>query len=136
MKKLIGLFCVLAGLFCYNSCKNYIDQLSIAGTKYIMTNMVPDSDDFGSFALGVMEDGCSLSFNDDGTSYVKKRGTSTISSGTYDVSTSGNSVTLTDSSTGGSVTYTFSDRATILSGNERWASGGYTANFSVTYRLN
>lgn len=135
-EKNLGIVFVLAGLFCFNSCKNYIDQLSIAGNKYIMTNMVPVSDDPDSLSLSVMQDGCSLTFNSDGSSYVQKRGTTTISSGSYDVNTSGNSVTLTDSSTGVAVTYTFSDRATVLSGRESWSSGAYTANFTVTYRLN
>lgn len=137
MKKILGLFFVLAGLFCFNSCKNYIDQLSIAGNKYIMTNIVPATDNIDALdlELDLMDSVCILTFNKDGSSYVKKLDSDVVSSGNYEVSTSNNTVTLIDSS-GRSSTYTFSENGTRLDGRELWTDLGVSATFNVTYKLN
>jgi len=137
MKKILGLFFVLAGLFCFNSCKNYIDQLSIAGNKYIMTNIVPATDNIDALDLELylMDSVCILTFNKDGSSYVKKLDSDVVSSGSYEVSTSNNTVTLIDSS-GRSSTYTFSENGTRLDGRELWTDLGVSATFNVTYKLN
>ena len=139
MKKILGLFFVLAGLFCFNSCKNYIDQLSIAGNKYKMTEAIPVSKSISATAgLNLVAENCILTFNKDGSSYTQTQGSgssaSVVSQGNYEVSTSDNNVTLIDSS-GGRNTYYFSDQGTVLHGSEYWTGSGFSGEFSVTYRL-
>ncbi len=133
MKRILGLVFALAGLFCLNSCKNYIDKLSIAGNVYKMTEAFPFSpDEEDADVVDLVGNGCFIRFNKDGSTYRQTYGSgnSEASSGTYEVNTAGMTVVLNDSR-GGSRTYAFSERGAELNGVENWNGN----DFYVKYRL-
>ena len=142
MKKVfkIGLIgAVVAVSLLLGSCANYIDQLSIAGYKYTLTEVVDgesdepvidtDLNDYSSIEFG--KDGSSITWTVDGKSHT----------GTYAVNQSDENIVfdVTGSLFNDSYTFTYSDYGETLTieldsfGEDYPKNGDY--KYTITYTL-